>query len=89
MQAARIAPVINNSTNETTYNNFTFDLSTGTSETGASVTIPSELLAQIAQTTGSEAPVIHATVLGEGISLDPEQNTSQVCWLSWLTYLRA
>ena len=77
-QAVRIAPVVSNSSNETVYESFTFDLSTGTSEASTSVTIPPELLAEIARSSGTEAPVIHATVLGEGLSLDPDQDTSQV-----------
>ena len=74
----RIAPVSSNTSNETVYKSQTFDLNTGADQSSASVTIPSELLAEVAQNSGTETPVIYATVLGKDLQLNRNQNTSQV-----------
>ena len=74
----RIAPVSSNTSNETVYESQTFDLNTGANQSSTSVTIPSELLAEIARNSGTETPMIYATVLGRNLQLNRDQNTSQV-----------
>ena len=74
----RISPISSNTSNETVYESQTFDLNTGANQSSTSVTIPSELLAEIAQNSGIETPVIYATVLGRELQLNRDQNTSQV-----------
>ena len=73
-----IAPVSTNTSNEIVYESHTFDLKTGANQLSTSVTTPSELLAEIAQNSGTETPMIYATVLGRDLKLNRDQNTSQV-----------
>ena len=74
----RIAPLTSNTSNETVYESQTFDLNTGANQSSTSVTLPQELLAKIAQNSGTETPVIYATLLGRDLQLNRDQNTSQV-----------
>ena len=74
----RIAPVTSNTSNETVYESQTFQLNAGANQSSTSVTIPQELLTKIAQNSGTETPVIYATLLGRDLQLNRDQNTSQV-----------
>ena len=74
----RIAPLTSNTSNETVYESQTFDLNTGANQSSTSVTLPQELLAKIARNSGTETPVIYATLLGRDLQLNRDQNTSQV-----------
>ena len=61
----------------------TFNLNTGSIRGSTTlVTLPSDSVAEIAQISETEAPVIHVTVIGEDFGLSSDQNVSQVIFIS-------
>ena len=77
-KAVRIIPAMKNDSSNggINYPNVTFNLSPGTSFMNTLVTIPSQAVSEIARKSSSS--VFYATVIGKSLSLNSNQNASQV-----------
>ena len=80
LQAARIRPVprTKRSGGFDNFQDFTFYLKYGRSESTTNVTFPSSSIAQIAKTSKTQSPILQATIVDARLSPDSTQKTSQV-----------
>ena len=78
LQAARIRPGTENSSDPDSFKDFTFDLKYGKSASATNVTFPSASIAQIAKASKTQSPILQATIVDARLSPDSTQNTSQV-----------